>query len=73
MVMMLQTTIPILKDLRPDLFENPAFWQTVDAPAFHGTVRTLSPVVCFDGELRVGHERPPVQNGDDPAEWPTSS
>ena len=55
---------------RPELLTNSAYWTSFDAPGFNGTIKTVSPIVKFSGNLEVGRDRPPVVNGADPAEWP---
>lgn len=67
----LPVVIPALVAAHMPIFTNPKFWHVLDAPAFSGQVRTVSPVVRFSGPLEVGVQRGPVQNGDDPAEWPS--
>lgn len=70
---MLMKVVPIIIKARPDLFQRPDLWQIFEAPSFQGTIRTLAPVVQYSGNLEVGRERPPVQNGEDPAEWPANA
>lgn len=70
MFIMLGKAIPLIAKSRQDLFGREDLWQTIEAPSFYGTIRTLAPVVRYSGNLQLGQERPPVQNGEDPAEWP---
>lgn len=75
MATMLPVIIPELFQRRLDVFTNPKFWQTLDAPSYGegAKVRTVRPVVKFEsGAIEIGIERGPVQNGSDPAKWPAA-
>lgn len=50
--------------------EREDLWQNIESPSLGGTVRTITPVVRFNGGLQIGCERPPVQNGTHEPVWP---
>lgn len=68
---MLPAILPELFTKHAELFTSPKFWYTLEAPAYGADAKVFTPrpVVSIDG-IAVGIERGPVQNGDDPAEWP---
>ncbi|KAF9019685.1 CoA-transferase family III [Hymenopellis radicata] len=70
MLMMLKAILPKMTKARPDVFANADFWQLIEAPSYGGVVRVPKAVIRYGGGLEVGYERPPTQNGEDPAEWP---
>ncbi|KAF8916372.1 CoA-transferase family III domain-containing protein [Mucidula mucida] len=70
MLMMLRAVLPKMIKDRPDVFANADFWQLIDAPSYGGVVRVPKAVIRYSGGLELGYERPPTQNGEDPAEWP---
>lgn len=61
--------IPEMVKRRPQLFKDDKMWCEMEAESFGGSVRIVKPVVQVEG-LRVAVRRPPVQNGDDEAQWP---
>lgn len=75
MYTMLPAVLPEMLQRRPDVFTSPKYWHELDAPSYGegAKVRTTRPIVKFDsGAIEVGVARGPVQNGDDPAEWPSA-
>lgn len=66
---MLRLIVPQIVKQRQDLFAKDELWQGIEAPSYGGTLRALRAIINYMGALEIGFERPPTQNGEDPAQW----